>query len=108
MRKLPYRVRTQSGDAFDVEFPLHPETGDPVRVAQLLALILDNLDRDLGLGGETSNGDVLQALAMAMAVRAEIIYAPREITHQMARDLLQSALSGMAASVKHEAPSGHA
>jgi hypothetical protein len=67
MTSLPYRATTRTGDVFDLTFPLHPDTGSAVRVDQLLTLILNTLDRDISAMGETSNGDVLQALAMAIA-----------------------------------------
>ena len=108
MKKLPYRARTASGDTFDIEFPLHPETGDSVRVAQLVSLLLDALDRDIAVLGETSNGDVLQAMAMAMAIRAEMIYASSEITDRLSQELLRVALQA-AANSKRESPQvGHA
>ena len=44
MKKLPYRVRTKTGDRFDIDFPLHPETGDAVRVGQLISLLLEVID----------------------------------------------------------------
>ena len=49
MKTLPYRVETGTGDIFDIEFPLHENTGDPVRVSQLVSQLLTTLDRDLAL-----------------------------------------------------------
>ena len=46
MKTLPYRVETGTGDIFDIEFPLHENTGDPVRVCQLVSQLLTTLDRD--------------------------------------------------------------
>ncbi len=59
MKTLPFRVKTGTGDIFDIEFPLHEETGDPVRVSQMVRQLLATLDRDLALFADTSNGDVL-------------------------------------------------
>lgn len=64
MKTLPFKVKTGTGDTFDIEFPLHKETGDPVRVGQLVDQLLVTIDRDLALFSGTSNGDVLQAVSM--------------------------------------------
>ena len=78
----------RTGDVIDFEFELHPETGSPVRVAQLLDAVLGTLDREIQVLGETSNGDILQALAMALAARARMIHAPVNQTSTLARALL--------------------
>ncbi len=108
MKKLPYRAETGTGTIFEIEFPLHRETGDAVRVAQLVSHVLDAVDKDIAVAGETSNGDVLQALAMAIAIRAEMIHAPRATTGDLAKRLLSDALAAMAESARHEPQAGHA
>ncbi len=108
MKKLPYRARTATGTVFEIEFPLHRETGDAVRVAQMVTLLLDAVDKDIAIAGETSNGDVLQALAMAMAIRAGMIHAPHEATGSLARRLLSDALDAMADASCRGPEVGHA
>lgn len=108
MTKLPYRAKTATGDSFDIEFPLHRETGDPVRIGQLVSVLLDVVDRDIAVAGETSNGDVLQAIAMTMAIRAAMIHAPHETTERLAKQLLSDALGAMATSTRRTTQSGHA
>jgi len=108
MKKLPYRVRTAAGDTFDVVFPLHDETGDAVRVDQLVTALLDAIDRDIAVAGETSNGDVLQAAAMALAIRARMIHAPREVTERLTAQLVASALKVVSATERESPPLGHA
>jgi hypothetical protein len=103
MTSLPYRATTRTGDVFDLTFPLHPDTGSAVRVDQLLTLILNTLDRDISAMGETSNGDVLQALAMAIAVRARMIHAPAEQTARLSASLVDDALAA-AADAERQAP----
>ena len=58
---LPYAVTTDTGDTFDIEFPLSAHTEDSVRVHQLLTTLMNALASDLKVLGETSNGDILQA-----------------------------------------------
>ena len=108
MKKLPYRAETATGAIFEIEFPLHGETGDAVRVEQLVSLLLGALDKDIALAGETSNGDVLQALAMTMAIRAGIIHAPHETTARLAKSLLSEALDAIEDSACHGPEAGHA
>ncbi len=108
MKKLPYRAQTATGAIFDIEFPLHGETGDAVRVGQVVSLLLGALEKDIALAGETSNGDVLQALAMAMAIRAGMIHAPHETTARLAKSLLSDALEAMENSARRGPEAGHA
>ena len=108
MKKLPYRAETRMGDRFDIEFPLHQETGDPVRVGQLISSILDAIDKDIAIAGDTSNGDVLQAVAMALAIRARMIHAPHGATEGLSKQLLNTALEAMEAATHRSAQSGHA
>ncbi len=108
MKKLPFRAKTASGDVFDIEFPLHRETGDSVRVGQLVATVLAAIDRDIALVGETSNGDVLQAVAMALAVRARMIHAPSPATEALSFALLRTALAAAAEASRESPQIGHA
>lgn len=96
MRPLPYRVETATGDTLDITFPLHNETDSPMRVDQLLSAILNAVDQDIKLCGETANGDVLQVLAMALAVRTRMINAPADVTSKLAHELLAAATTAAA------------
>ena len=91
-KRLPYRATTTSGNQFDFEFPLHPETGDSVQVSNLLNAVLDGLDRELKLLGDVSNGDVLQAVAMALAVRTRMLGNTSPKVDAMVLELVESAL----------------
>lgn len=108
MKHLPYRVNTATGDVFDVEFPLHPDTGSAVRVSGLLSALLETVERDIAVAGATSNGDALQAMAMALAVRARIIHASPEASTRLARSLVDSALGAMSESDRQPPTVGHA
>ena len=108
MKILPYRATTSTGDIFDIEFPLSQDTGDAVRVSQLISEILLSIDRALAVGGPTSNGDVLQAIAMAMSIRTRMIHAPTETSGRLAMELLSTSL-GAAGTASRQAPTtGHA
>lgn len=108
MKKLPYRAVTETGDSFEFEFPLHAETGSPMRVDQMLSSVLATLDRDIGLADDTSNGDVLQALAMALATRARMIHTEPAATGYLVRSLVETALDAAAEAERHTPTSGNA
>ena len=108
MNYLPYRYLTPTGDTISFEFPLHRETGSATRVHQLLDRILQTLNHEVGLLGDTRNGDLLQALAMAMAVRTEMIPADPDLTHRLARDLTDQALRSLSSARRDTVRVGHA
>jgi len=108
MRPLPYRVETATGDTLDITFPLHSDTASPVRVNQLLTAILDTIDQDIKMCGETGNGDVLQAAAMALAVRARMIHAPTNVTAELSSQLLGEALNAARVAERVEPQIGNA
>jgi hypothetical protein len=105
---MPYTARTSSGDVFEISFPLHAETGSAMRVSQLLTAILETLDREIAVLGETSNGDVLQALSMASAIRAAMIHAPLPVAQRLAAELQATALRAMENAERQSPQAGHA
>ncbi len=92
-KTLPYDVTTATGERISFEFPLHDETQSAMRVSQLLDAVLGALDREIRVLGATANGDVMQALAMALAVRTAMLHAPYSVGHQLAADLAATALA---------------
>ena len=108
MAKLPYRAHTATGDRLDIAFPLHRETVSAVRVEQLVSTLLSAIDKDIAIADETSNGDVLQAVAMTLAIRAGMIHAPSETTERLAAQLLAGAFGAVADSERTSPPAGHA
>jgi len=93
MSKLPYRASTSSGNQFDFEFPLHPETVSVVQVHNLLTGVLGALDREISNLGKVANGDVLQALAMALAVRTRMLPGDPRTLAGLAQELVESSLT---------------
>jgi hypothetical protein len=106
-KPLPFTATTDTGDSFDITFALHPSTESAIRVHQLLGDLLETVTQEVRRD-PMSNGDVLQALAMAMAIRARMIAADPQITAQLANDLLTSALERVASSNTSSIPSGQA
>lgn len=106
--KMPYRAETATGDVFEIEFPLHEDTVSAVRVQQLVDLVLDAIDRDIAVVGETSNGDVLQAMAMALSVRGRMIHASPEVVQKLSADLVDTAIKAAAEADRQNPAVGHA
>ena len=107
MDYLPYTVTTDTGDKFNIEFPLSPHTEDRVRVHQLLTTIMNALASDLKVFGETSNGDILQAVSMALAIRARMVHAPESTMRGIVSDLTSSALQACFDADRNSEPAGH-
>jgi len=108
MKTLPYTARTTSGDIYEFDLPLHEETNDPVRVGQLLTVVLDSLDKEIKITGDISDGDLLQAMAMALAVRVKITNAPFHMIEDLARELLDQFLRASSAAERSRENVGHA
>ena len=107
MTHLPYTVHKDTQDTFDIEFPLSEHTEDSVRVHQLLTTVLNSIANDLKIVGTVSNGDILQALSMALAVRTRMVYAPEQTMRTIVADLTESALAASYAAKRESDPAGH-
>ncbi len=108
MKTLPYRAVTSSGAVIDCEFKLHPETVSPGDVARLVGEVLNALDANIEGQPPLSNGDVLQAVAMALALRTEMLAASRAMKDALARDLVERALRSVADAKYSRSGVGHA
>jgi hypothetical protein len=106
-KTLPYTATTATGDTFNIVFDLHPETEDAVKVHQLLSAILSNIDAELTVLGPSSNGDVLQALAMALAIRTRMINAAPEQLKSIALDVFSTNLEACMQAPRQSPPAGH-
>jgi len=104
---LPYAVTTDTGDTFNIEFPLSAHTEDSVRVHQLLTTLMNALASDLKVLGETSNGDILQAVSMALAIRARMVHAPEPTMRGIVGDLTNTALQACYDADRKSEPAGH-
>ncbi len=105
---LPYDVTTATGERIAFEFPLHSETLSAVQVSQLLTAVLGAIDRELRVLGKTANGDVMQALAMALAARTAMLHAPLATGRRLALDLAATALAAAEHCERDDGGAGHA
>lgn len=97
MSQLSYTAVTRQGEAYDIHFPLHPETRSPDMVSGILtrtlAAITTEVDTQATAGGGVSDGDILQSLAMAMAVRARLVDAPPAVSVRLMHGLVDQAFA---------------
>ena len=108
MKALPFTAITETGDKFDISFPLHTETGNAVKVHNLVSSVLRAIEGDIKLLDGMDNGDVLQAVAMALAVRSRMIHAPTSVTSKITLDLVNNALEAAANAAHDSTPGGTA
>ena len=106
MSKLPYKVTTANGKIYLVDFELHPETASAVHVNHLLTSILDALDHEIGVLGDAATGDVLQALAMAIATRTRIVPNQSAALDESVLELVDNSLNAEFKSGDDGAPPG--
>jgi hypothetical protein len=84
--------------ARQIDFPLHPQTVNAVQVGALLETLLAAISREIKLHGQVSDGDVLQSLCMALAIRMYMVEAPIGAVQQLVAGLLDQADDAVAGS----------
>ncbi|MGA7982659.1 MAG: hypothetical protein WCA32_20860 [Chromatiaceae bacterium] len=103
MNALPYTAVTSTGEAFDIRFPLHPQTGSEEAVAGMLTSVLDALTRTLADRSDVTDGDVLQALAMALAIRARMVDAKPSASMRLMHELVDGAFAATLDATRYQA-----
>jgi hypothetical protein len=93
METLEFTAVTASGHAYDIAFPLHPQTRSAQGVSDLLTALLEAISRTAEARRDISDGDVLQALAMGLAIRARMIDVRPETLAPLVEQLFQEAFA---------------
>ena len=70
---LQFVALTSGGRAFDIEFPLHPQTQSASAVSDLVTQLLAVISEHAQGRTDVSDGDILQALAMTSAIRGRML-----------------------------------
>ena len=91
MKNLLFTALTSGGRAFDIEFPLHPQTRSADAVSEMVTDVLETLSNHVETHRDISDGDVLQALAMTLAVRTRMVDAEPETKLALVRQLVEEA-----------------
>jgi hypothetical protein len=108
-KTLPYRAVTTSGAVIECEFALHPETTSATDIGEMVSRVLGALD--MRIEGDTkhpvANGDVLQALAIALALRAEMLPTGHAMKTQLVEDVVARAMTSSKSARYGRSPVGH-
>jgi hypothetical protein len=72
---LQFVAIASGGRAYDIDFPLHPETRSAQSVSDLVTKLLDTITGHASGRDDVSDGDILQALAMTAAIRGRMLDA---------------------------------
>ncbi len=91
MKTLLFTALTSGGRAFDVNFPLHPQTRSAEAVSEMITALLETLSHQVEGRQNVSDGDVLQALAMTLAVRARMVDVDARSTLALINELVEAA-----------------
>ena len=79
----------QAGKARDIAFPLHPQTVSAEHVSAVLEAVLAAISKQVEAHTPLSDGDVLQALCMALSIRMHMVDAPLETVQRLVAELLE-------------------
>jgi hypothetical protein len=90
----------------DIDFPLHPQTVSAAHVGSLLEAVLDAISGQISQQGKVSDGDLLQSLCMALAVRMHMVDSPPDAVRHLVAATLEQAETAVANSVIR--PTGNA
>ena len=98
MNTLTITTLTSTGQAYDIDFPLHPNTRSSDAVASLVTGQLATISAAVAAHPGLSDGDILQALTMTLAIRARMTGASPDSMGQMVHALFDSAYTAALAS----------
>lgn len=94
VRTLGFTATTTSGDVIEFQLPLHPHTSSEDHVGTLIEAVLDRVSEVVDGPHSVSDGDVLQALTLAMAVRLGVAGLAPDTARTLVEDLANLALDG--------------
>ncbi|MDC3024074.1 hypothetical protein OA264_01205 [Alphaproteobacteria bacterium] len=90
--KLPYSVTTSTLTKINFLFELSENTKSPISVYQLLDSILNKINQETKIT-DISNGDIIQSLAMALAVRMKMVNANEQLVEGIIIDCVSRAIN---------------
>ncbi len=93
-RTLAFTATTSSGEVLEFRLPLHAHTSSAEHVGALLEKILEHVSVLVEGPESISDGDVLQALTLAVAVRLRVAGVAPDTARQLLEDLANLALDG--------------
>jgi hypothetical protein len=91
---LPFTATTTAGEVLEFQLPLHPHTSSADHLGTLVQAILECVSQVVEGPQDMSDGDVLQALTLALAVRLRVAGMGSETARRLVEDLANLALDG--------------
>ena len=91
---LAFTATTVNGEVLEFNLPLHPHTHNAAQVGTLIEAVLETVSQTVEGAERFSDGDVLQALTLAMAVRLKVAGMPADTARQLVETLASFALQG--------------
>jgi hypothetical protein len=82
-----------------IEFPLHPLTVSEAQVGKLLEVVLEAITQQVDAHAKVSDGDLLQSLCMALAIRMHMADAPAAAARNLVATALDQADTAVADSL---------
>jgi hypothetical protein len=86
----------QPGTSRRIEFPLHAQTVNADHVGQMLTILIETITEQIGNSSRVSDGDVLQALCMTLAIRMNMVDAAPNTVRILVSTLLEQADNAVA------------
>ena len=92
MPTLPFTAHTASERLLELELELHPDTRDAADVGALVERLMAAISDHVQSTGNSSDGDVLQALVLTAAVRLAVMGVPAGVSRELMAQLVDQAL----------------
>ena len=90
--KLPYSITTSTLTKINFLFQLSKDTKSPLAVHQLLDAILSKINDETKIR-DLSNGDIIQSLAMVLAIRMKMVAADNKTVEEIVIDCVSKAIN---------------
>jgi hypothetical protein len=100
---LQFVAVTSGGRAFDIDFPLHPQTQSALGVSDLVTRLLAAISEHAKGRADVSDGDILQALAMTSAIRGRMLDGDQNQIADLNRQLYDRAWEAVSAAQSYPA-----
>jgi hypothetical protein len=91
---LSFTATTARGEVVEFQLPLHPHTASVAQVGSMLEALLDAVTVLLDQHPGVSDGDVLQAMTLAMAVRMGVAGIGENPGRQLLDELVDATVTG--------------
>lgn len=88
---LQFVAVTSAGRAYEIDFPLHPQTRSARAVSDLVTELLETISHQAESRLDVSDGDILQALAMTLAIRGRMLEGSADTIAALSHELYEAA-----------------